>query len=242
MKMLETIAAKVRHMSQHRILTYFDTPEVRASYPKQMQWFKLGKIHQECALFGGNRSGKTVAGTFADTLHLTGQYPDWWEGYRFDRPTEGWAAGDTGKNTRDILQNALLGKPGDEAARGTGMIPGDLILRTTPKHGIADAVETVFVRHVPTGGVSTLQFKSYDQGREAFQGTAQDFIHLDEEPDIDIYTECLLRLMTTDGRLELTATPLRGVTQLMLQFMPHLAPKTIDELEENYDEESAELL
>jgi phage terminase large subunit-like protein len=119
------------------------------------------------------------------------------------------------------------------------MIPGDLILRTTVKHGIPDAYETVYVRHVPTGGVSTLQFKSYDQGREAFQGTAQDVVHLDEEPSIEIYTECLLRLMTRDGRLLLTATPLRGVTQLMLQYMPSLAPTPMEDLEENYDEEEA---
>ncbi len=208
-------------------------PIVDFEVPGPHNYVAAGAIH--------HNSGKTVAGTYADTLHLTGQYPDWWEGYRFDRPTEGWAASDTGKSTRDILQSALCGKYGDDSARGTGMIPGDLILRTTVKHGIPDAYETVYVRHVPTGGVSTLQFKSYDQGREAFQGTAQDFIHLDEEPSIEIYTECLLRLMTRDGRLMLTATPLRGVTQLMLQYMPHLAPRTMDELDENYDEEPADV-
>jgi phage terminase large subunit-like protein len=235
--MLELVAAKVRYLSQHRILIYFNDEKTRASYPKQIQFFNLTAENQEVALFGGNRSGKTVAGTYADAVHLTGEYPSWWRGYRFDHPTEVWAASDTGKSTRDILQSTLCGKYGDESAKGTGMIPGDLILRTTPKHGIPDAYETVYVRHVPTGGVSTLQFKSYDQGREAFQGTAIDVIHLDEEPDIEIYTECLLRLMTRDGRLMLTATPLRGVTALMLQYLPHLAPKTMDELEENYDEE-----
>ncbi len=196
-----------------------------------MHFFTLGATqpqNQERALFGGNRSGKTVAGTYEDTLHLTGQYPDWWPGYRFDRPVEGWAAGDTGKNVRDILQNAFCGKPGDDSSHGTGMIPKDLILRTTVKHGLADAFETIFVRHVPTGGVSTLQLKSYDQGRVAFQGTAQDFIHLDEEPPIDVYTESLLRLMTRDGLLILTATPLQGLTKLMLQFLPHLAPAVME--------------
>lgn len=216
--------AQDRRANRNRIWTYFRSAEVRAQYAKQMQWFKLTATHNECALFGGNRSGKTVAGTYADTLFLTGMYPDWWEGKRFDHPTEGWVAGDTGKNVRDILQYALLGKPGDETAAGTGMIPGDLILRTTVKHGLADAVETVFVRHVPSGGVSTLQFKSYDQGRVAFQGTTQHFIHLDEEPPLDVYAECLLRTMTSNGLIELTATPLQGLTQLMLEYLPELAP------------------
>src|ERR1700735_1501424 len=92
LQMLEVLAAKARHLSQHRISTYFETEEVRASYPKQMEWFKLGRFNQETALFGGNRSGKAAAGTYADTCHLTGQYPAWWNGYRFDRPTQGWAA------------------------------------------------------------------------------------------------------------------------------------------------------
>jgi phage terminase large subunit-like protein len=126
----------------------------------------------------------------------------------------------------------LLGKAGDETAFGTGMIPRDAILRTTVKHGLADAVESVFIRHKPTGGVSQLQFKSYDQGREAFQGTSQHVVHLDEEPPEDVYTECLLRTMTVNGLIMLTATPLRGVTKLMLQYLPHLAPNDERESED----------
>lgn len=189
-----------------------------------MEFFRKGPEFVERALFGGNRTGKTHCGVFEDTLHLTGQYPDWWEGVRWSHPVDMWAATDTAKNTRDILQEKFCGKPGDAQAFGTGMIPGDLILRTTVKHGLADAFESIFVRHVPTGGVSTLQLKSYDQGRVAFQGTAQHHIHLDEEPDLEVYAECLLRLMTTNGRLILTETPLLGVSDLMLQYMPELNP------------------
>jgi phage terminase large subunit-like protein len=227
------MAAQARKLSRNKIKTYFNDsgPNAREFYPKSMEFFRLGRddgkgrpLFQERALFGGNRVGKTVTGTFEDVLHLTGDYPPWWEGFRFKRPVEWWAATDTAKNTRDILQATYCGKPGDGAAQGTGMIPGDLILRTTVKHGLADAYETVFVRHVPTGGVSSLQLKSYDQGRVAFQGTANDGIHLDEEPDLEIYAECLLRLMTRNGLLLLTATPLSGVTKLMLAFMPHLSP------------------
>jgi phage terminase large subunit-like protein len=230
---------KIHRKNRNRISTYFsdDGPYARQFYPKSLEFFALGAPDekgnpkfQERALFGGNRTGKTVTGTYEDALHLTGQYPDWWPGYRFNRPVEWWAATDTAKNTRDILQSVLCGKPGIEGEHGTGMIPGDLILNTTVKHGIANAFESVFIRHVPTGGVSTLQFKSYDQGRVAFQGTANDGIHLDEEPDLEIYAECLLRLMTRNGLLILTETPLLGVTKLMLQFMPHLSPVPQDEL------------
>lgn len=194
-----------------------------------MAFFRLGKEFTERGLFGGNRTGKTHCGCFEDALHLTGQYPDWWEGYRFNRPVSWWAATDTAKNTRDILQEKYCGKPGDERAFGTGMLPRDTILRWTPKHGLSDAIETIFVRHV-TGGVSTLQLKSYDQGRVAFQGTRQDGIHLDEEPDLAVYVECLLRLMSTSpleptGLLTLTETPLLGISDLMIEYMPELKPE-----------------
>jgi phage terminase large subunit-like protein len=91
--------------------------------------------------------------------------------------------------------------------------------------GTPDAVESIFVKHA-SGGTSVLQFKAYEQGRAAFQGTSQDFIHLDEECPEDIYVECLLRITTTNGIIYLTATPLLGLTDLMLAFLPELRPAT----------------
>jgi phage terminase large subunit-like protein len=239
MRLLNLLREKAQTQRQTQIVTWFqdpsdhpslkNTPLGRKHYPKQMKFFSLEKTDDEIALFGGNRTGKTHCGCFADVLHLTGLYPDWWPGRRFTHPIDMWVATDTAKNTRDILQEKFCGKPGQEQALGTGMIPGDLIVRRTVKHGLADAFESVFVRHV-SGGVSTLQFKSYDQGRESFQGTRQHRIHLDEEPKLEIYTECLLRLMSTvpgeqNGTLVLTETPMLGVSDLMITFMPDLSPE-----------------
>jgi phage terminase large subunit-like protein len=238
-KLLQILDQRAKLQDQTQIVTWFQDPEDhpalkncplgRKHYPKQMQFFALEKTNDELGLFGGNRTGKTHCGCFADTLHLTGLYPDWWPGRRFNRPINMWVATDTAKNTRDILQAKFCGPPGQDQMYGTGMIPGDLLARRTVKHGLADAFETVFVRHV-SGGLSTLQFKSYDQGRESFQGTQQDRIHLDEEPKLEIYTECLLRLMSTvpgepNGTLVLTETPLLGVSELMISYMPDLAPE-----------------
>ncbi len=211
-----------------------------------MKFFANEAVDDEVALFGGNRTGKTHCGCFADELHLTGLYPDWWPGRRWDRPINMWLATDTAKNTRDILQEKMCGKPGVDSEYGTGMIPGDLLLRRTVKHGLADAFESVFVRHV-SGGVSTLQFKSYDQGREAFQGTAQHRIHLDEEPKLEIYAECGMRLMSTvpgekNGTLVLTETPLLGVSDLMIAFMPDLAPEPDAVAGQTWDPEDEEIV
>ena len=35
---------------------------------------------------------------------------------------------------------------------------------------------------------------------------------------------CLLRTMTVNGLILLTATPLQGLTKLMLEYLPELAP------------------
>ena len=143
-------------------------------------------------------------------------YPEWWEGKRFERAVKVWACGDTSKTVRDILQVKMLGPVG---RFGTGLIRANALVKTVKKAGVAEAIELAFVRHV-SGGVSSMVFKSYDQRREAFQGSDLDIIWLDEEPPMDIYTECLLRLMTTDGIVMLTFTPLQGLSELVLHFLP----------------------
>lgn len=223
--MLRLLEEKKKRIARNRIKTLYpdDGPYRRELYVKHTEFFAAGDEFNERALLGGNRSGKTLAGAFETTCHLTGKYPRWWRGKKFDSHTDGWCAGDTARTVRDILQKELLGPPGDASQEGTGMIPGDLIQGTSVKHGLADCLESVRVKHA-SGGTSILHFKSYDQGRQAYQGTSQHFIWLDEECPIEIYTECLLRTMTTNGIVYLTATPLLGLTDLMLSFLPELQP------------------
>lgn len=210
----------LRRVRSRKLNSYFPEtgPLRREAYPKHCEFFAAGANHRERLMMAANRVGKTEGvGGYEMALHLTGQYPPWWQGRRFDRPVRAWAAGDTGKTVREILQYKLLGPVG---AWGTGLIPGDSISRIVRgTGGVADTVEIVYVRHA-SGQDSTLIFKSYDQRREAFQGTEQDVIWLDEEPALDIYTECLLRTMTNNGLIMLTFTPLLGMSDVVMQFMP----------------------
>lgn len=217
---LALLQEKEVRLKNNKITTYFpDTGDLRRElYKKHMQFFESGLKHRERAFIAANRVGKTeTGGGYELTLHLTGRYPSWWTGKRFDKPIQSWAAGDTGKTVRDIIQYKLLGRVGEH---GTGLIPKDALGRTTTKHGIPDAVDTIFVTHV-SGGTSQLTLKSYDQRRESFQGTEQDVIWLDEEPPIEIYTECLLRTMTNNGLIMLTFTPLMGMSETVLSFLPN---------------------
>ena len=177
----------------------------------------------------GNRCGKTFTGAVETSYHLTGRYPDWWDGYRFDHPIDAWAASNTTQSTRDALQYTYMGdinlpEPnavGGRLAYGCGTIPKDAILEYSRARGGAnDAIDIVKVKHI-SGGVSTLGFKTYEQGRAKFQGTAKHWIHLDEEPPQDIYNECAMRLAGShiNGRLILTMTPLLGMTEVCLKFL-----------------------
>lgn len=202
----------------------------------------MGAKHRERLACCANRVGKTEGmGGYELVCHLTGEYPKWWPGRVFRRPVDSWAAGDTGKTTRDILQRKLLGPI---QALGTGLIPGRLIERVTAKSGVSDAIELIYVKHVPTGRSSLLALKSYDQKREGFQGTEKDVILLDEEPPEEVYDECVLRTMATPERPDggivmLTYTPIQGLTPLTLRFLPEFAPVGDDELEaeETYEDD-----
>ncbi len=197
-------------------------PLNRGLYPKHIGFFEMGATIDERCVMAANRTGKTEGiGGPEVTYHLTGKYPHWWKGRRFNRPTTWWASGTTNKKTQEIIQTKMLGAVGKQ---GTGLIPGELITRTVPKPGIPDAVSAIFVRHV-SGGISALTLKSYEMGREAFEGNEVDGIWLDEEPPAAVYFECLTRTMSTEpgkpnGLLIATFTPLEGLTETALLFAP----------------------
>lgn len=198
------LAAALREASRDALHWY-------VPHARQREFHNAGAWAKERLFLAGNRVGKTLAGACEVAFHLTGRYPDWWKGARFEQPIEAWAASVTREATRDILQAVYLG-----SADRAGVIPQRLVLGVVHKPGLAAAVDVVKVRHV--AGVSTLGFRSYDQGRATFQGTAREVVHLDEEPDIGVYEECLLRTLTVGGHVILTMTPLLGLTEMVRHF------------------------
>ncbi len=201
------------------------TIHARAKYAKHLEFFEAGAKYRERCFMAANRVGKTLgAGGFESAAHLTGEYPKWWPGRRFDQPVRWWAAGKINETTRDIVQATLLGqvtRDGRKHFDGTGVIPGSRLGDVTWKQGVSDLVDTIKVRHV-TGGWSILGFKSYNQGRGSFEGTAQHGIWLDEEPPLDVYGECLIRTATTNGIIMLTFTPLDGLSEVVMSFLPEM--------------------
>jgi len=223
---LDAIEAALERKRQTRILKWFPEtgPYRRELYVQHMEFFRIGAIHRERLFLAANRVGKTICGAYEMALHLTGMYDElapWWEGKRFDCPVVAWACNKTATDCRDINQKELLG---DHGQPGTGMIPASMIVHTKPKPSVPDAVELVYVKN-KFHGQSTLVLKSYDQGREKFQGRAVHAIWADEEVPDDIYTEMLLRTMTTDGTIFLTYTPIQGLTPVTVDFLTNSVNK-----------------
>lgn len=210
MRELHDLLEAVQHHQQTNQLEWY------RPVPKQAEFHEAGTTHQQRMLMAGNQLGKTLSAGMEVAMHLTGLYPSWWNGHVFHRPNHWWAAGVTSESTRDNPQRILLGRG---RSFGTGTIPASSFYsKPSMARGVPDAVDTVQVIH-RTGGVSTLKFKSYDQGREKWQGDTLDGIWWDEEPPEEIYDEGLTRLNRRRGLALITFTPLMGMTEVVKRFL-----------------------
>ena len=140
---------------------------------------------------GGNRAGKTVGGCAESVMWLTGEHPV--HSKEFPPPVRGRiCAVDFDRGVEMVIIPQLKmwidpkflinGKWGDSYHRATRIL--------TLNNG------------------STCELMSYDQDTDKFAGTSRHFVHFDEEPPKAIFTECLARLIDTNGRWWMTMTPL----------------------------------
>jgi len=171
----------------------------RVKHKKQLAFHKCKKRNRW--VFGGNRSGKTECGAVETVWMLRGIHP-----YRKNRKNVfGWAVSLSQQVQRDVAQSKILKYLPKSWLAEITMLSGR---KDSPSSGVIDQIK---VKNV-FGGISTLGFKSCDQGREKFQGSSLDFVWFDEEPPKDVYDECLMRVMDKKGDIFGTMTPLKGET------------------------------
>ena len=190
-------------------------------YPYQLKFHKTGAKANQRLLMAANRIGKSYCGSMEISYHLTGLYPEWWEGRTYDQPIIAWAGGVSNETTRDIVQFELLGSPDDPEAFGSGTIPKNYIIKTERKPGVPNAKSVALIKHV-SGGNSSLFFKAYEMGVEKWQGRSVDCIWLDEEPSRDIYSQAVTRTLDRKGMVYMTFTPEAGMTETVASFMNNL--------------------
>ena len=225
---IQILEEKARRANESKYLSVYES-----FYPWQKDFIRATADHFECCLCAANQIGKTYMGTDIDAMHLLGDYPDDWEGHKFDFAPHLWGLGYSMEKTRDLLQKALFGDL-DNGRFSGGLIPASRIKEdANGKHdyqsaqGTTDAVRTVKVKH--RLGTSTIQFWSYTQGQHAIMGDVVDWVHIDEEPrDQTIRPQVLTRTINGDrgkgGRVIYTFTPENGRTELVIKFMDDPSP------------------
>ena len=205
-----------RRRSNNRLRAY-------VPYTKQKEFHAAGRTHHERLFMAGNQLGKTLAGAAEMAIHLTGRYPDWWEGKVFDKPVTMWASSVTGDSTRDNPQRGLIGPPPMESEWGTGWIPKECILDWDRAAGVPNLLDNAVIKWGGGGDMGAQQsyvaFKQYSMGREKWQGPTLDGVWFDEEPPLDIYTEGLTRTQARGLFAIITFTPLLGMSGVVSMFL-----------------------
>lgn len=232
---IKLLAEIAQREAYNKIDSYFpdEGPLRRELYPKHIAFLNSHEKHR--GILGGNRVWKTGTLCYAAVVHMTGEYPHWWTGRKYNHPVHVWLGDTTNEQARDVMQIELLGAPG---AFGTGLVRKSLLARSpTMKRGMADAVDSFQVKH-KSGGVSICWLKSYEQGREAWQGSAVHIVGLNEEAPETVYSEATMRTMTLDGEVLSALTPMNGMSKVVREFIdghrfyvniewadcPHLTP------------------
>lgn len=203
-------------LSEIEVVNRYDAISAYKPYPKQALFHALGLTKRERLLRAGTQNGKSLCAGHEVAYHLTGMYPDWWAGKRFDGPITCWAAGETAEATRDNPQRVLLGNIEEF---GTGAIPLRCLGSNATAAGTANLLDYQRVLHVPSGRWSLLRFKYYHQGRRKWQGPKVDLVWFDEEPPEDIYDEGMARTIACNGIGLMTFTPLLGMTNVVMRFL-----------------------
>jgi phage terminase large subunit-like protein len=230
--LLTALEREADRRRSHRKLTDY------RPYAKQREFHAAGKAYRERLLMAANQVGKTLSASAEVAMHLTGRYPDWWDGH-IAKPGAWWVAGVTSESTRDNPQRLLMGR---NQQWGTGMIPKDaMVADPAMRRGVVGAIDSVLIRFGGGGdvqaGQSSCGFKSYDQGREKFQGETLEGGWLDEECDEDIYTEMLTRTNVGLNPILMTFTPLLGMSNVVKRFLldkhtgTHVTTMTIEDAE-----------
>lgn len=142
-------------------------------------------------LFWANRVGKTEWGAQETTRYATNNHP-----FRFiGEPVEIWCACPSFDAQEETTQKKLLTYIPEDQIAHVDYLRGRIMKKMVLKNG------------------TVISFKSYEQGREKFQGTGKRLIWFDEEPPHDIWEECFVRV-EAGQQLDviLTMTPVKGMT------------------------------
>lgn len=170
-------------------------PNIDAYEPHEKQvLFHSSSVHGR-QFIGGNRSGKTLGGMTETIYYARGNHP--FKRLLWEPPVKLRVV------TVDFNQGL------------NQIILPDFKRLVPPSALINGSWEDSYnkqLRELTFENGSTVEFMSYEQDVDKFAGTSRHGIWFDEEPPYEIFTECMLRLIDTDGNWWMTMTPVEGMT------------------------------
>jgi phage terminase large subunit-like protein len=221
--MIDTLPTDIRNMFNDTVLDIaedmrYNQLKYFRPFEYQKRFFATGAHSDRRGILAANRIGKTVSTAFETAYHLTGLYPDWWEGKRFHKPVVAFVAGEGWDQVARVLQDELLGAKDIKHREdiGTGAIPRHLIDLDSIR-GLGANAYNVQIKHAK-GAKSILQFGNYTQEVRQLQGFKLDFVVFDEQPPDDTFSELITRTATTQGQVLCSFTPLKGLNGLVSKF------------------------
>lgn len=193
---LKLINSEIKRRQNDNLKKY-NTGKIK--HEKQLMFHKSLKRNRW--VFGGNRTGKTECGAVECVYIARGIHP-----YKQNKKnTTGWVVSLSSQVQRDVAQSKILHYLKKEWIY-------DIVMSSGRKDNLENGIiDKIIIKNV-FGGLSTIGFKTCDQGREKFQGTSLDYVWFDEEPPYEIYLECKMRVIDKCGEVFGTMTPLKGLT------------------------------
>lgn len=170
-------------------------PNVKKYRPHKKQAKFHSSRRKKKVYIGGNRSGKTTAGVIEGIWRASCTHP-----FRPDLNAIGPSRG------RVVAVDFI---------NGIEKIIIPAYKQWTPASYLrGHSWESAYDKNTKTlvfATGSTVEFMSYDQDLDKFAGTSRHWIHFDEEMPKPVFTECLARLVDTNGDFWISMTPVEGM-------------------------------
>lgn len=188
--------------------------------PKYMEFYAASKLAKERLLLGGNRSLKTHACLFELAFHLTGVYPPNWPGHKFTHHIRALAACINLELTNDVIVGKLFHGEMNGSIIVPPIIHESYVVGIDGKYsGPSGCPKIISIRHA-SGGISTLKLKCYTQKDRVFQSEFFHYVLLDENPELALFNEALMRLTSSEKTLMVVSTwPTRVAAPTVMEFI-----------------------
>jgi len=191
---LAELASKLaRAATKPNVHSYIPNSEIHKGFHESN---KVGRI-----LRGGNRSGKSVAGTVESVWRATGRHPFQ---KTHDVPTRGRIVTvDVEAGVNQIVLPLL-----------SQWIPPSELTNSSWEDSYSKQKKLVTLRNG-----STIEIKTHQQDLDSFAGVPLHFCWFDEECPQAIFQECRLRLIDYNGCWYMTMTPVEGQDWIFDRFI-----------------------